>query len=194
MSYGIATGENLQNEHNDTSELFLKNTNVHDGRCETYDTITKKSSRIVQKSNLKIMPQIIEIEESINTSKRYAFREYLRIALDDVKKMEEAANEDDNMDLAIAGISLKNNLQNLWKLRELRKIEWQTILNFLQSALTQEDFENFTIKQCSAIKNIIENHLSVGELSEYDVARTKEILRKNNFDPWLGISTGPSQE
>jgi len=108
--------------------------------------------------------------------------------MNNAKNMEEAAKSNDFMELSIAGITLMDNLHDLWKLRKVREEEWQAILNFLQSALVQEEFEKYTLNQCVVIRKTIENYLSKGSVNDTEIERAVTILREGGFDPFRGIS------
>ena len=90
--------------------------------------------------------------------------------------------------MADAGLSLMNELQELWRVRYVREEEWAATLNFIQAALTQEEFEEFRVEQCQAIRTLVEDYLAGGAIDEEDVTRVRLILRRAGFDPWKAIS------
>ncbi|MBW8003457.1 MAG: hypothetical protein FVQ80_15825 [Planctomycetes bacterium] len=188
MPYGTVTGEDVITEF--TGVLTIsKNTHVHDDRCQAYDTIYSKSaSSQLHSYFMNHVANRTEPKQVFNVSDRYAFREYLADALASAKHMIQAVNTDEVMDLASAGIDLLDNLYRLWRMRTLREDQWQTVLNFLQSALTHVEFENLNHNQCRAIERIIENYLSQGAISESEIEDAVEVLQQVDLDPWRGIS------
>jgi len=92
------------------------------------------------------------------------------------------------MGLASAGIGLVENLGELWRLRSVRQDDWGAMLNFVQAALSKEEFERFTLGQCQAVESILVTYLGGGLVREEDVGRVRLMLREVGLDPWKGVS------
>ena len=84
--------------------------------------------------------------------------------------------------------TLRDELDELWKLRWEREPDWRDLLNILQGVLAQEEFERFSSDQCAAVRTIITEYLGAGDLDAYDFEHSLTLLRKAGFDPWRGIS------
>ena len=188
MLYNAVTGEDVNTEFIGFQTLS-KNTHVHNDRCQGYDTIQLKSAAARPYPYvMNHVAHMTEPKQVVNVSHRYALREYLSDSLACVKRMLQAVETEEVMDLASAGIDLQDNLHELWQMRWLREDQWQTVLNFLQSALTQVEFENFNYNQCRAIERIIENYLFQGAIGDNETEEALVVLRQADFDPWRGIS------
>jgi hypothetical protein len=103
-------------------------------------------------------------------------------------RLESRAKAGDLMELSNAGFRLGEILRELWELREEREDDWGDLLNILQGALAQEEFERFSVDQCRAIRSIIVDHLGSGAVDVDDLERSIRLLREAGFDPWKGIS------
>lgn len=117
-----------------------------------------------------------------------AIRRHLKAAQESALQMETFAEHGDLMELSNSGFSLRAALQELWKLRNEREDDWGDLINLLQGALAQEEFERFTVEQCQALRNIIVDHLTPAGTDVDDIESTVLLLRKAGFDPWKGIS------
>ena len=105
------------------------------------------------------------------------------------EQLEEYADAGDVIELSNIGFELRNVLSNLWDLRGEREDDWGDLLNLLQIALTQEEFERFSPKQCRAISVLVRDHLGSGVADREDVEHAIAILETVGFDPWKGISS-----
>lgn len=94
----------------------------------------------------------------------------------------------DLIELSNAGFALVAVLDDLWKLRGEREADWGDLLNLLQGALAKEEFERFSIQQCTAIKDLISKHLAADEVTLDDLENSIKLLRETGLDPWRGIS------
>ena len=170
---------------------FLRNTKVHEARCDAYELpyelsavtrVSPRSSRTRKEGSRQAAPDFDE------RPVRYALRLHLKRARENVANLERGCQEKDHMLMADAGLSLMNELQELWRVRYVREEEWAATLNFIQAALTQEEFEEFRVEQCQAIRTLVEDYLAGGAIDEEDVTRVRLILRRAGFDPWKAIS------
>jgi hypothetical protein len=121
-------------------------------------------------------------------ARRDAIRRTLVAAEREADRMERLAEASDLMELSNSGFRLKEMLAELWDLRKEREDDWGDLLNLLQGALTQEEFERFSVKQCGTIRSIIAEHLGSGVVDGEDLERSIRLLRGAGFDPWKGIS------
>jgi hypothetical protein len=181
------------------SGTFLENTRVQDARVEGYDlpyekTDDRRESR-VKRHSLQLNHREVEgnTEVESNPALKYAIKQYLGRAIKDTKRMEQFAVAGDVMELAMAGMSLRDNLRELWRLRSARDDEWAAVVNFIQAALCQVEFERFTSDQCCAIRKILESHLSLNVVGDDDVKLARRTLQHAGFDPWKGLTAEISE-
>lgn len=132
---------------------------------------------------------------SISTpARRDALRRALAAAANEAMRMESFAGGGDLVELSNAGFALRFALEDLWDLRKEREEDWGDLLNLLQGALAQEEFERFKAHQCQTIRTIIVDHLSSGVTDIDDIERSIKLLREAGFDPWKGISSSAGSE
>jgi len=172
---------------------MLANTKVQDARCEYYDLPYAKSG-VDKKQFLKerTAPSRRELAAPI-TSQLYAVRKYSRDARDEAARMVRASKDGEIMEIASQGLALMDSLQVLWGLRSVREDEWASLVNFLQAALSKEEFERFTEEQCETVHIIIANYLAAGLVRDDEVTKARCLLRKVGLDPWKAISKPKSQ-
>jgi hypothetical protein len=133
-------------------------------------------------------------QRSTQQSLRHAASINLSEAINAAKDMEDAAKDGDQIQLSISGFQLRDALQKLWGLRKQRESDWQDLLVMLQAAITNEHFEHFSVKQCKAVRMILEAHLSNTPVDISDLESALRILRKANLDPWKGASNEDEAE
>ena len=102
--------------------------------------------------------------------------------------LETYAAAGEKIELSNEGFRLRQLLDDLWELRSEREVNWGDLLNILQGALKQEEFERFSFDQCQAIRTIVADHLGAGAVGDDDIERSVELLRETGLDPWRGIS------
>jgi len=167
---------------------IMQNTNVQDARCEYYD-LTHERSGVLRKPRVRERAVPTERRQvARNLAGRYAIRKYVDDARQESLRMELAARQGDVMALACAGIALMGCLQELWAMRNVREEEWRSVVNFLQAALTKEEFERLSTEQCKTVHAIIVNYLGGGLLRDEDVLKARMMLRKAGLDPWKAMS------
>lgn len=133
-------------------------------------------------------------DRSIKIAQRDAVRRGLTNAKDVAESMAVYAEAGELMDLGVAGSRLMEFLDDLWNVRDVREDDWGDLLNILQGALSNEEFEKFTSDQCDAILIIIADHLASGVVGMDDIEDSLRLLRKSGLDPWKGISGDPARE
>ena len=172
---------------------MLANTKVQDARCEYYDLPYVKSG-VDKKQSLKerTAPSRREFAAP-RISQFYAVRKYSRDARDEAARMVRASKDGEIMEIASQGLALMDSLQVLWGLRSVREDEWASLVNFLQAALSKEEFERFTEEQCETVHIIIANYLAAGLVRDDEVTKARCLLRKVGLDPWKAISKPKSQ-
>jgi len=124
---------------------------------------------------------------------RDALRRYWVRAQGKVGQMIVAAKATDFMELGVAGRDLHDILDDMWRLRDGREVEWVTILNFLQGVLKSPEVDALTAEQCEGILAIITQYLSPATVDKDDVRACLKIFRKVGFDPWAPISGDAEQ-
>lgn len=129
---------------------------------------------------------------------RTAFRYWWENAQKAVESMELAAAGRDLTMLANAADQLDIALAELWKLRNTRDINWQTILNHAQGmvrqAFAEKRIEQLTHEQCTAIRAIVDHHLGTSTKSVDDLNEVVRRIEKAGFDPYGAISGDPVEE
>ena len=58
----------------------------------------------------------------------------------------------------------------------------------LQGALAKDEFERYSLQQCTTIKEIISKHLTANEVTLGNLENSINLLREAGLDPWKGIS------
>jgi hypothetical protein len=107
----------------------------------------------------------------------------------DAARMIEAAEADEPIAKATAGLAIHNRLGDVFRMREAREREWAKAVNFLQAALASEEFEAYSVKKCRALKEVIETYLiRHGALDSEDLVAFRSFLRQHGFDPWKALS------
>jgi hypothetical protein len=126
------------------------------------------------------------------TTSRPEDRDAIRRFWGDAKKkaaeMEAAAKNAHPAGIAAAAFDLEGILDALWALRAAHDEDWRGILNFLQGVLKNEAFDTFTVDQCAAIKQVVDDYLGPQTVEKDDVRQARRILRRGGFDPWRPIS------
>jgi hypothetical protein len=169
---------------------WVRNTHVSDVRCLAYDVPREKSA--VERTVRQMLPgrpnSAQPREAPTERPDRFALRQHLARANHLAARLADASQRDDPMEQAIVGSDLSDSLQALWKLRSLREQEWAEVVNFLQSALAQEEFERFTPGHCRAVRQVLADFLAGGAVDPEDVIRARLILREAGFDPWKAVA------
>lgn len=119
---------------------------------------------------------------------RDAIRRALVIADQLSEQMAAALESGELIELSNLGFQLEEVLRELWSYRNQREGEWGDLLNLVQTALAQEEFECFSELQCKAIHRTIVDHLAMGSVDDDDIARAVKLLRESGLDPWKAIS------
>jgi hypothetical protein len=169
---------------------WVRNTHLSDARCLAYDVPREKSA--VDKAVRQMLPGAGQLRDPMKVetqrADRYALRQHLARAKDLAVRLADVCRGGDPIDRAILGSELSDELQALWKIRGVREEEWAEVLNFLQSALAQEEFERFQSSHGEAVRQVIMDHLAGGAVDPEDVVRVRMILRQAGLDPWKAIS------
>lgn len=128
---------------------------------------------------------------------RVAFREYWKAALHAASQMHEAAKCEDSMGVFTATDDLEVALAELWKRKEARDIDWQTILNHTQGMLRQAFFEkrveSLTQEQCDSIRELVDRFLGPATKSTDDLNEAIRLIEDAGFDPYFAISGDPEE-
>src|SRR5262249_30989470 len=114
------------------------------------------------------------------------------------ESMVQAAADSDAMQLTIKADELDAVLARLWEMREVRDINWQTILNHVQGmlklAFAEKRVERLTAEQCDKIRTIVERHLGTSTKSIDDLKDAVGLIEEAGFDPYGAISADPVNE
>lgn len=135
----------------------------------------------------RVIARKAEVAKRPNYSARFAIKENLEKAIMLAETLvEEVGNP---IEKSILGKDLLDVLSSLWALRNDRKNEdWGDLINILQIVLKQTDFENYSMKQVTAIRKVIKNTLVIHPLMQADFEIALQNLSDAGFDPWKGIS------
>ncbi len=189
MSISLTGEEFGVSEYETPGSRITQNTDVHEARCQHYDLHTEKSG-VMRVSRIREAEHKTKaLAEHKVLSQRYAVRHLTKEAQKESSRMLEAAQGQDAMETASAGMALSDALGSLWQRRSVRDDEWASLLSFLQAAIAKEEFEQFTVEQCQAVANVIDSFLAGPAVRDEDVTRAREILQKSGLDPWKGISS-----
>jgi hypothetical protein len=118
----------------------------------------------------------------ITSADRHAIVEHLRDALSQAKAMELSAGSDLEA-TAIAGLDFRASLRNLWRLRKARSDDWATIVNKLQMATSNTEFELFTLDMAAAVRMVVQTHLRP-DVDNDDVRASTVLLERAGLRPW----------
>lgn len=140
-----------------------------------YAEPVKASRAAVDKNNLEL-------------GKRLAIRRELAGAVGTATEMQHAQESDELRDLSIAGFRLRDQLSDLWKLRDVREPEWGDLLNLLQISLALEEFERFSAIQCEAVHRVLRDYLAAGIVDYDDIEDCTALLRRAGLNPWKGLT------
>jgi len=186
-----STGTNVRGK----GAAFSKVSDVHDARVSGYTSSHQHSG--VEVHERRSAPTT-DVSRRVHerTSVGPAIRDEIRRAIDraeyEVDRMIVAANGQDFIELSNSGFSFRDALAELWNLRKARDDDWADLLNLVQGALAKEEFERLSSTACSALKEIVVNHLRPAATESDDIERAIQLLRRAGLDPWKGISAdGP---
>lgn len=188
MTTSLTGEEPGLSEYESPGYRISQNTDVHEARCQQYDLVVEKSGVISGVRIREPEPPHKTVDRIPQVTRRYTVRRLVEEAQGEASRMVAAAQSQDPMELATAGMSLSDVLDSLWQLRSVRSDEWASLLNFLQGALAREEFERFSVQQCQAVSQIIDLYLAGPAVRDEDVIQARETLQKNGLDPWKAIS------
>ena len=152
-------------------------------------TINKSGASIaVLRPDRRRVTDIQDGRLSKDPAVRDAIRRSLVTADQLSKQMAAALKSGELIELSNLGFRLEEVLRDLWSYRNQREGEWGDLLNLIQTALAQEEFERFSELQCKAIHRTIVDHLAMGSVDDDDIARAVKLLRESGLDPWKAIS------
>jgi hypothetical protein len=172
------------------SGTFEKLTRGQGSRCGGYGLYFDKSAEEAVRT-VKSTPRRLEKGVASTPAQRYAVGRHIETALREAGRMVEAAEHADLIGLGTAGLDLKDSLQELWKLRDVREDEWSAVVNFLQSALSKATIERFSSEQCSITCKVLKDYVAGGAVRDEDVMDARRLLREAGLDPWAGIEVTP---
>jgi hypothetical protein len=185
-----ASGASQDITRRDPAIAYVDGIDASGGNIRTTQLFTgenfypRKQSGEQQYSRPPSTPQSLHYAASINLDE----------AINAARDMENAATDNDLIQLSISGFQLRDALQKLWGLRKLRESDWQDLLVMLQASITNEHFERFSVEQCKAVRIILETHLLSIPVDISDLESTLRILRKAKLDPWKSASSEDEAE
>jgi hypothetical protein len=123
---------------------------------------------------------------SIRPEDRDAFGRYFKQAVAAADNIVSKNEADDVVGKVNAASDLSHTLDDLWRLRQMHAIEWQSILNFLQTALRRSlregGVELFGFEQCDALRHVVSGYLSGRSLDFHDTDEVMELLERTGFE------------
>jgi hypothetical protein len=123
-----------------------------------------------------------------NPARRDAIRRGVQKALREAEAMLAAVGESELTRLSNTAFELRDTLQDLWAMRDVREDDWIDLLNHLQIALELDEYESLTAPQCKAVRDVIADHLSVHTADTDDVDGSVRLLRRAGLDPFGSYS------
>lgn len=169
-------------------QVLAKHVSVQDSRCSSYDIAGQKSgTERAAISELRQRPEK-PIQVAAGPARADAVRRGLARAEQEARRMEAAAADDRPVDLSNAGFGLQEQLQILWEFREQREDDWGDLLNILQGALSQEEFERFSLEQCRNVRIIVTDNLAAGSVGLQEIERSLALLTQAGLHPWKPLS------
>jgi len=173
-------------------EKFSAISDVQEARLTGYGSLDQQSG-IDRQDRTTTARNEVHVEShghqrSATPASHYALSRALDAAEYHTRKMIKACAEENLIELSNEGFALQDTLAVLWELRSIRGDDWADLLNIVQGALQKEEFERFSADHCSAINEIVVNHLRPGAANDDDIERSIGLLRRVGLDPWKGIS------
>jgi len=168
-------------------EAYSPLTEGSGGDISGYVSLLRRQGPVVSSTPVPEKPGAFAGRSSA-PARRDEIRRCLIKAAEAAGNLETHAGAGEKIDLSNEGFRLMQLLDDLWQLRSEREDNWGDLLNILQGALKQEEFERFSVEQCQAIHAIVADHLGAGAVGDDDIERSVELLRESGLDPWRGIS------
>lgn len=192
VTNAISTGESRENDNSIShGGYFTKNSDTGEARLQGYESFLKSTGSEMRQQH-KFADGKLSPEDSLlyinEPSKRYAIKKSLEDARESVSALQKAIQDEDYMERAVIAIGFMDLLQKLWQLREVRTERWAMILNFLQSSLADEVFENLSIEKSKAVRNVVDRYLSKADITADNVDAAIYILENGGLDPFRAIS------
>ena len=133
-----------------------------------------------------------------SSEQRRVFRGHWTEAQAAAEEMRQAAAVNDLMGVGIAADKLDQSLGELWKMREERDIDWQTILNHMQGMMRtfflEKRAETLTTDQCKRIVELVKDYLGPATKTVDDLNEVLRLIDDAGFDPYAAISGEPATE
>jgi hypothetical protein len=117
-----------------------------------------------------------------------ALRSGTRLAAAAAERLCSAVSNEDFMEATNAGIELENGLSAAWANRNSRESEFQEVLNVLQIAVRNCDYESLSQQACLAIAAVVNDHLRSGLVEAGQVREARKLLKEGGFNAWRGLS------
>jgi hypothetical protein len=135
--------------------------------------------------------------KALRPETRRALRECWKAARAAAERLLAAAEADDAMTRLTAADDLDRVLTRLWELREVRDINWQTILNHCQGMMKQffrdGKVELLRPEQCRALVDLVERHLGPSTKTVDDLTEAVRLIEDAGGDPFGAISGDPDE-
>jgi hypothetical protein len=154
-----------------------------------YSLETGTSEPSIRKESRAVQRQERHSTKRPTTHDRQALAEHLAEALSQATNLESAINSEDVFEASIVGLDLRESLRRLWRLRNIRSIDWATIVNKIQVAISNLKFEQFTPEMVTAIRMVVESHLRP-DVDNEDVRAVTVLFERAGLHPWKAISNG----
>jgi hypothetical protein len=126
---------------------------------------------------------------------RRAIRMHWNEAQEAAERMRQAAEDKDLMAVGIAADQFDQRLAELWKLRDARDVNWQTILNHVQGLMRvffqEKRAETLTTAECTRLVDLVRDHLGPATKTVDDLNEALRLIEDAGFDPYAAISGDP---
>ena len=171
---------------------YLSLTRAPEARSDYYDvpysrSLKDRRPRIMGNLHAALGSPATERRNS-HYKMRYAFRVHIKRAIEAASQMVTSAVSGEPLELARAGVTLDEELGELWKLRAIRDKSWAKALNFVHGAVTAEHFERFSKEQCVAVRQMVTDYLAHVTINTEDVRVVRTKLQDVGLDPWRPLS------
>lgn len=125
------------------------------------------------------------------TSRTDYTRRRLKHAVRCADRMVVAHQENELMDLSLAGFDLLETFSDLWAIRADREPDWREILNIIDCTLRKREFEDLTEMQVNTVRSCV-GTLCLPTVDQTDLEEVVISLQRAGLSPFGAISGEPS--
>jgi hypothetical protein len=167
---------------------FTKNTASQGARSQGYELLYEETGRhrVVINTGSKTSSSAITVDRKDSST---AGREHInRLLRQCQSSAEEMLSTDDPIEVSNEAHVLLETMDELWKWRHSREENWGDLLNMLQGAMYNQQFETFPRIRKEAMARIFQDCFTKKTVTKQDFDRAIQFLVSAGLDPWSGIS------